>query len=132
MSSFTFSSQERLKSRKTISTLFQKDKSQSFGAYPLRLVWIASPSSSNFSAQAAFSVPKRTFRRANVRNTIRRRMCEAYRLHKHLIYNNINDNTAQYALMWLYVGKEVADYQTIEKSMSFAIARFSREIKKKV
>jgi ribonuclease P protein component len=130
MLSFTFSTAERLKSRKVIASLFQKDKSQSFGAYPLRLVWIPTEVENDFPVQSSFSVPKKTFRRANQRNTLRRRMREAYRLHKHLIYNNLKDSEKKYALMWLFTGKEEVPYQDIEKSMIFAIHRFLREIKK--
>jgi ribonuclease P protein component len=131
MPSLKFSSTERLKSRKTISTLFQKDKSHSFGAYPLRLVW-AESDNPNVDAgfQVAFSVPKKAFRRANRRNTLRRRMNEAYRLHKHLIYESVKDNEKKYALMWLFTAKEEMTYQEIEKAMIFAIQRFLREMKK--
>jgi ribonuclease P protein component len=130
MPSLKFDSSERLKSRKTISTLFQKDKSQSFGAYPLRLVWVISDNPNVSSLfQAAFSVPKKAFRKANRRNTLRRRMKEAYRLHKHLLINPTNSDK-KYALMWLFTAKEEMDYAVIEKSMLFAIQRFLKEIKK--
>lgn len=130
MLSYTFSTSERLKSRKIISTLFQKDKAQSFGSYPIRIIWVEQKNSeSSNSLQAAFTVPKKNFRRANVRNTIRRRLREAYRLHKHLIYESLNDDSSsQFALMWLYTGKEEAPYEQIEKAMISAIKRFIREI----
>jgi ribonuclease P protein component len=126
---YTFNKSERLKSRKTIASLFQKDKSKSFGAFPLRLVWIETEQadlSITDKFQAAFSVPKKIFRRANVRNTIRRRVREAYRLHKHRLAASGSDK--QYAFMWIYTSKEIADYQTIEKAMQFAIRRFMKEI----
>jgi|JI7StandDraft_1071085.scaffolds.fasta_scaffold325495_2 ribonuclease P protein component len=129
MPSFSFPTILRLKSRKIISSLFQKDKSRSFGAYPLRLIWVALTESTNSPTQAAFSVPKKTFRKANERNTLRRRMKEAYRLHKHLIDKDLKEKEHQYALMWLFTGKEEVSYNEIEKSMIFALQRFSKEIR---
>lgn len=131
MLSHTFSISERLKSRKTIATLFQKDKAKSFGSYPLRLIWVEQPLLLPESfLQAAFSVPKKNFKKANVRNTIKRRMREAYRLHKHLIFEALNAPSQQYALMWLYTGKEIMPYQEINQAMVSAIKRFIREIEK--
>lgn len=131
MLSYTFSASERLKSRKIITTLFQKDKSQSFGAYPLRLVWISADTlqhDNGLAFQAGFSVPKKAFKRANARNLLRRRMREAYRLHKHILYDGLAQRKEGYALMWLYTSKETLDYQTIEKSMIFALKRLVKEI----
>jgi ribonuclease P protein component len=129
--SLRFSMTERLKSHKVISTLFQKDKSQSFGAYPLRLVWVVlDPEEGAPPIQSAFSVPKKAFRRANRRNTLRRRMREAFRLHKNLLTTILAAQDKRFALMWLFTAKEELSYAEIEKSMVFAIHRFAREIKK--
>jgi ribonuclease P protein component len=134
MPSHKFISSERLKSRKTIAALFQKDKSKSFGAYPLRLVWtpLAATQSEQPPIQAAFAVPKKNFRRANVRNTIKRRIRESYRLHKHLLYDALaphQDNSSCFALMWLYTGKELLSYSEIDKAMQNAIKRFIKELR---
>ncbi|MFZ4542412.1 MAG: ribonuclease P protein component [Saprospiraceae bacterium] len=125
MHDYTFPATERLKSRKIISTLFQKEKSKSFGAYPLRLVWIAMPEADPGIIQVAFSVPKRSFRKANQRNTIRRRIKEAYRLHKNVIQSPVLDKA--YGFMWIFTAKEEMNYQAIEKSMQLALQRWIRE-----
>ena len=125
MHDYTFPATERLKSRKIISTLFQKEKSKSFGAYPLRLVWIAMPEADPGIIQVAFSVPKRSFRKANQRNTIRRRIKEAYRLHKNVIQSQVLDKA--YGFMWIFTSKEEMNYQAIEKSMQLALQRWIRE-----
>ena len=135
----TFVRTERLKSHKTITNLFS-GKAQSFACYPMRLVFSEIPPPLSIEAQntietpieVAFSVPKRTFKRANKRNLLRRRMREAYRLSKNHLYNIIksNDKTTEkrYAFMLLYTAKEELPYVDIEKGISKMIFKFKQEI----
>lgn len=59
--------------------------------------------------QVLFSVPKRNFKKAVVRNLLKRRMREAFRLQKRLFY--VQDH--QFALGFLYLGKEILSYKEI-------------------
>ena len=68
----------------------------SFLSYPLRIVWklygdlpVESP------AQAGFSVPKRTFKRAVDRNFLKRKIRESYRLHKSKLYGSLKDSNVR-------------------------------------
>ncbi len=104
---YTFSRQERLKSRKIIGRLFTEGKS--FIAYPLRAVWMPldNPPADTPPVQLAISVPKRFFKTAVARNRIRRLIREAYRLHKHAIYEKIAaGGQGPVALMLIYLAKE--------------------------
>lgn len=123
MKGHAFRKSERLKSRKLIKALFSKGKS--FGVYPLRLVYmpvldppLPSP------VQCTVSVPKRKFRRAVHRNRLRRQVREAWRLHKHKVYEAMQEQTTTYAFMVLYVAKEPLPYPEVEKSMRKIIERF--------
>jgi ribonuclease P protein component len=62
-----------------------------------------------------FVVPKKKHKRANKRNTIKRRMREIYRLNKHIIYSNLANQKTD--LMFICLSNEELEYDVIEKSM---------------
>jgi len=110
----TFSKEERLKSRKQIGLLFKNR--QSVGAYPLRIFWAETQRDNpEYPVAISFSVSKRIFKQAVKRNRHKRLMREAFRLHKHELYEKLNSETKQLNLMLIYVGKEPADFATIKK-----------------
>ena len=89
--SFTFKKEERLKSRKLIGEMFKKG--ESFGQYPLRLIWVKREENDNeFPIQFTVSVPKKKFPKAVQRNHIKRKVREAYRLHKHKLYEKFSSH----------------------------------------
>ena len=127
MPSFTLKKEERLKSRKLIGQLFKEG--HSFSSFPLRLVWIKTEvPSDKFPMQMALTVPKRAFAKAAHRNVLRRRIREAYRLHKHLLYEQLGEQEHRYALMFIYVAKESMDYHSIEKAMVKGLQRLLKNI----
>ncbi len=129
MPSFKLHKDERLKSRKTIESLFKTGKS--FSNYPLRIVWAPIEQSSNSSPiQFTITVSKRSFKKAVDRNRIKRQVREAFRLSKHKIYDGLNDHTQQYAIMFIYSAREKLLYQEIDKALQIIIARFLKKIKK--
>ena len=106
---------ERLKSRKEIGRLFQKG-AKSANSYPIRAMYaVAAERRSPFPVQVTFVVPKRKFKRAPDRNLLKRRMREAFRLNKHLLTEPTGH--AQLAVLLIYTGREVMDYQYIEKKV---------------
>jgi ribonuclease P protein component len=110
----TFSKEERLKSRKQIGLLFKNR--QSVGSYPLRIFWAETDrEATKYPVAISFSVSKRVFKQAVKRNRHKRLMVEAFRLHKHELYEKLRSETKQLNLMLIYVGKEPADFATIEK-----------------
>lgn len=128
MTSFTFTKEERLKSRKIIQRLFKEG--QSFGQYPLRLVWLnLEEPVSNAPVQFTVSVPKKRFRKAVSRNRIKRQVREAYRLQKHRLYEGMRQHSKQQqvAFMVIYTGKEAMAYPEIERAMQQMLGRFIRK-----
>lgn len=103
-----FPKNEKIKSRKTIDQLFSEGKS--WVQYPVKMLYIPSETEVN---QAAFSVPKRNFKRAVDRNRIKRKLREAYRLNKYIL----SGSTRNFSIFFIYLGKEKREYRQIEKSV---------------
>ncbi len=122
---FKYPKKEKLKSKILIENLFTEGKTVS--SYPLKLVYLKTDLIESVKIQAGVSVPKRNFKRAVDRNRIKRLMREAYRLNKHLIFNNIEGS---YAFMFLYLGKDIPKkYDEVNKSMAQLMQKF---IEKKI
>jgi len=121
MEGFTLHKEERLCSRKTIEELFTSGNS--FLSYPIKVVFTKTDDSSDFPVQAAFTASKRNFKRAVKRNILKRRMREAYRLNKELLYTEIRQKELHIAIMFVYIGKDMAEYPTIEKAMISAFKK---------
>lgn len=110
--SLTFSKIERLCSKKAIDELFSGGKSKT--AFPVKLIYKPATFESPFPVRAMFVVPKKKHKRANKRNTIKRRMREVYRLNKTKLYEALPQ---QYDIMFVFLSNEEHDYQAIEKAM---------------
>jgi len=108
----TFGINERLKSKKEITLLF--DEGKSIAKYPIRLIYIKTTLPKETQIQTAVSVSKRNFKKAVDRNRIKRLLRESYRKNKSLILNN---TAHQYIFMFLYTGKEIPDSRVIETKM---------------
>ena len=65
----------------------------------LRLSGLKVPLNIPYPAQVAFSVSKRGFRLAVTRNLIKRRMREAYRKNKYLLYEYLAQKTGRLFLL---------------------------------
>jgi ribonuclease P protein component len=125
---YTFCKQERLKSRKQIAALFKNKRT--IGAYPLRIFWGERMSTANeYPVSIGFNVSKRVFKHAVDRNRYRRLMQEAFRLNKQALYDFLEAEDKQLNLMLIFVGKEGADYTTVERKFKKLIHKLINEIK---
>ena len=125
MKEFSFSKNEKLKSKKEIEQLFKDGKSLT--VYPLRLVYRATTFNDDSLLKTGVSVSKRLHKHAVKRNKIKRLLREAYRHHKP---QDFNKNETGYALMILYISKEEPSFHQLNKKMMALMSKFKASIQK--
>ena len=114
-----FPKSERLHSRKHIEELFEQGTS--FTIYPLKVVYLKKPLESTLKNQVLISTPKFFFKKSVDRNKLKRRIKEAYRLHKQVLENK---QAGFYLLIgYIYIGKEISSYQSIEEKLKQSLLR---------
>lgn len=123
---FTFRKHERLTHRTIIERLFQEGRA--YKDYPLILLVL--PCELSSSTQITMNVSKRTFKRAPDRNRVKRLLREAWRHSKHEVNAAAAAAQCQYALAYLYVGKELPQASLIHTKISGLNQRLIQDIPK--
>jgi ribonuclease P protein component len=126
MEGFTLKKDERLCSQKILGELFTSG--ESFLVYPLKVVFLKTDASQPHQVQAAFAVSKRNFKRAVKRNLMKRRMREAYRLNKLALYDELTAKELHIAAMFIFIGKDLAEFAAIEKAMFSALKKIAAKL----
>lgn len=111
----TFKKEERLCSKKLIDSLY--NNGSSFLLYPFKIHRADVDLPVPFPAQVLISVPKRRFKRAHDRNLLKRRIREAYRIHKDEFLYPYLKNGSTLLLGITFIGKEIGSYHFIEKKL---------------
>jgi ribonuclease P protein component len=110
MGKFTFKKEERLSREKIIQELFEKGSS--FYLYPFKVYFIKNPNPDSATHQVLISVSKKNFKRAVDRNSIKRRIREAYRLNKNLLHGQ-----NKLAIAYIYSVKEILPTAQIQERL---------------
>lgn len=118
---YRFPKSEKLKSSKTIASLFADGKS--YSKYPIKVFFL--PKENLETNLAAFAVPKRNFKLAVDRNRIKRQLREAYRLNKNIIEAV---NGRKFVMLFLYLGKTKPQYAALEKAMEKLLKKLHGEM----
>lgn len=128
MTEFTFNKIERLSGKTTIDELFSSSKS--FFCYPFKVVFRDMPSTDVDvpPCRVIVNVPKRNHKRAVMRNKLRRRIKEAYRLNKASLYVTLEGRQIHLAI--LYTSKEDLPFDIINERWQKALVKLEREFQK--
>ena len=123
----TFNKEERLCSRKHLDLLFKNGSS--FLLYPLRISYLYIDDQQEYPVQVVINVPKKRYKHAVDRNLLKRRIREAYRLHKQ---DQLYDQLSQPGLLLLslqFVGKQKYEFSFIEKRLTAVLKKLVANLK---
>lgn len=123
---YTFKKEERLCNKRLIAALYRNGSS--FLCYPFKVSWMP-VEAIEAPVQVVLSVAKKRYKRAVDRNLVKRRIREAYRLHKQqLLYDHLSNK--KIILSISYIGKEITEYAFMEKKMIKLLMQLSGEVSK--
>jgi ribonuclease P protein component len=140
---FTYQKADKLKSRKQTQHLFAKG--QSMNAFPIKLIYTIESVEQlsnelpnpylNLSAieadgqlQAGVGAPSRTFRKAVLRNRVKRLLREAYRLEKPAFIADKPFQGFRVNLFFLYTDATILSQQEIQDKIKQLLARLSEKL----
>ena len=124
----TFNKRERIVSKKLIEQLFSKGSSFSITAFPLRIVVMETARvTDDVPVQVLVSVSKRHFKHAVDRNRVKRQIREAYRHHKQILTDKVQQQqTLAIAFIWLADG--LHESATVEKSVTILLGKAAERL----
>ena len=124
----TFKRIERLKSGKIIEELFN-GKSNSKVIFPYRMVWsLTDLPVKNSPMQSGFVVPARIAPKAVMRNRLKRQMRESFRIRKHSLYDKLQENDLQLAIMFVYISRKKTDFNFMARKMQHCLDFLEKQI----
>jgi len=123
---FKFPRHEKLKHTKKIEQIFAEGVS--FHVYPVRVVYTRVKDDRAPGLQAGFTVSKKKFKSAVVRNRIKRLMREGFRLQVPELRLKLTEKNKDLYAMFIFTGVEIPDQETVLKSFKKIMNRLIKEL----
>ena len=124
---FNFSKKERLKSKKEIYRIF--NEGIFFYAEHIGVKFVETINHKQYMHKVGISVPKRLFKLAVLRNKIKRRIRESYRLNKNIVYST--ENPLFLNFFFIYKSNEIKNNNDIENEIIILLKKLQEYIIKK-
>jgi ribonuclease P protein component len=126
---FTYSKNEKLKSRKMTNLLFTSGKT--FSVFPLKVFYMQPAGEMDFNAKVGVGATTRNFKKAVDRNRIKRLLREAYRTEKLPLQNYLNEEKKQIVFFILYFDKTLPEKNIIKNKMPLVIEKLLKLLNEK-
>ncbi len=123
---FSYNKFEKLKSRKQIELLFAKGKS--IASFPVKVFYLPVEHTPVHPVQVGVGVSARNFKKAVDRNTIKRRMREAYRLHKLPLHEHLVAQQKSVAVFILWIDKQMPTTAALQDLMPAVIEKLIKQL----
>ena len=124
----TFHKNERLCSRTLIQQLFRTGRT--FNSGPFRAHWLPRAGTSGSPVQVMIAVPKGLVPKATGRNLLKRRIREAYRRNKKILYEPLSGAGQQIVLIISYNTKETLTFEEIRPKIILLLQRLNEAVEK--
>ena len=125
-STFSYNKFEKLKSRKQIELLFAQGKSIS--SFPVKVFYLPVDNSPLHPVQVGVGVSARNFKKAVDRNTIKRRLREAYRLHKLPLHEHLMAQQKSVAVFILWIDKQLPTTEALQDLMPAVVEKLIKQL----
>lgn len=132
---YTLGKNERLKSRKQLDELFSRGVHFNLAPFRVSFMIIRIESGESYKSQESWSrfgvgVSSRHFKKATDRNRMKRLIRENWRLQKNELVAALQQQQKQIHVFLIYTGRELTDYETIQKATASVIKKLIRKIDK--
>jgi ribonuclease P protein component len=121
----TFSKDERLTRKYLIGLLYKEGSS--FFIHPFRVSWLIQEIPSPKPVQILIAIPKQNYKKSVERNLLKRRIREAYRKNKYILYDVLEPRHLTMILAITYAAKEIVSSAVVHEKIILLLQRLKEE-----